>query len=231
MGGKSPRWEAKLWSYVCSGDGMRCPLYSYCQARRSHNWCAGDNRETLSRIIDSDTQFSHDDYDFVKPECDEAFPFVKLVEKLAQRQLKKGRVRYPPVPNKLVSLASEWYPVEVHYLPLKACHAATWRLRDKWVIQLEGNVTSARNRLNLFHEAFHILAHCNSNARPVFNRRGTKQGSFNELLADYFAICTLMPRDWVREKWAEFEDLDKMALTFDVTKSIMWFRLRELGLL
>jgi len=155
----------------------------------------------------------------------------QFVEKLAQRLLKKGGVCNPPVPIKLLSLADEQNPIEIHPLPLKVHHAALWRLRDKWVIQLEDNAPSARNRFTLFHEAFHILAHCGSSATPVFRKRGVIQGSFNELLADYFAICVLMPRGWVKEKWTEMGNLGKMAQLFDVPKSTMWFRLKELGLI
>jgi len=45
----------------------------------------------------------------------------------------------------------------------------------------------------------------------VFRKRGTKEGSFNELLADYFATCILMPKEWVTEKWAEVKDLDRVS--------------------
>jgi len=61
---------------------------------------------------------------------------------------------------------------------------------------------------------------------PVFRKRGTKGGSFNELLADYFAICILMPK-----KWAEVKDLDRMAEIFDVPKAVMCIRLKRLGLI
>lgn len=56
------------------------------------------------------------------------------------------------------------------------------------------------------------------------------QGSFNELLADYFAICILMPRQWVREKWAEVKHLNRMVEIFDVPKPAMYIRLKQLGL-
>jgi len=65
----------------------------------------------------------------------------------------------------------------------------------------------------------------------VFRKRGTIVGSFNELLADYFASCILMPREWVKEKWAEVKDLDRMAEIFAVPKSAMCIRLRRLGLI
>ena len=84
-------------------------------------------------------------------------------------------------------------------------------------------------RFTLFHEGFHILAHCRT--MPVFRRRGAIQGSFNELVADYFAGCILMPREWTEEKWSEVEDLGRMAEIFDVPKSLMWIRSRELSLI
>ena len=64
----------------------------------------------------------------------------------------------------------------------------------------------------------------------MFRKRGTKEGSFNELLADYFATCILMPKEWVTEKWVEVEDLDRMAEIFDAPKSAMCVRLKRLGL-
>ena len=45
----------------------------------------------------------------------------------------------------------------------------------------------------------------------MFRKRGTKEGSFNELLADYFATCILMPKEWVTEKWVEVKDLDRVS--------------------
>jgi len=84
-------------------------------------------------------------------------------------------------------------------------------------------------RFTIFHEAFHILAHCRTS--PVFRKRGSIVGSFNEFLADYFALCILMPREWVAEKWAEVKDLDQMAKIFSVSKSAMCIRLRQMGLI
>jgi len=83
-------------------------------------------------------------------------------------------------------------------------------------------------RFTLFHEAFHILAHCRTT--PVFRKRGSIRGSFNELLADYFANCLLMPRKWIRETWAEVKDLDRIAEIYDAPKAGVCLRLRHLGL-
>jgi hypothetical protein len=60
----------------------------------------------------------------------------------------------------------------------------------------------------------------------IFRKRGSVVGSFNELLADYFALCILMSRDW-----AEVKDLDRMAEIFAVPKPAMCIRLRQLSLI
>jgi Predicted Zn peptidase len=149
------------------------------------------------------------------------------VELLAQKYLERGDASCLPVPIELVSLADEQHTIEVCLLPLNAYHGALWRLGGEWIIQLKNDDTPASRRFTLFHEAFHILAHCKT--APVFRKRGTTQGSFNELLADYFAACILMPRELVKEKWAEVEDLDRMVGIFGVPRSAMCIRLKCLG--
>jgi Zn-dependent peptidase ImmA (M78 family) len=95
--------------------------------------------------------------------------------------------------------------------------------------RISGQDAEAVRRFSLFHEAFHVLAH--RKATPVFRNREATAGSFNELLADYFASCILMPKKWVREKWAEVKDLDRMAEIFVVPKSTSCIRLKRLGLI
>jgi len=133
------------------------------------------------------------------------------------------------LPSGIVSLADAQRCIEIHTLPLKSYHGAIWRLNDGWVVQLKDGDTSAEKRFTLFHETFHILAYCGGT--PVFKKRGLEQGSFNELLADYFASCILMPREWVKEKWAVIKDLDGMAEIFAVPKSAMCMSLRQMGLI
>ncbi|TET17807.1 MAG: ImmA/IrrE family metallo-endopeptidase [Dehalococcoidia bacterium] len=223
---KVPRWESELWSYMSSSDGMHCPLASHCQIRQSGKWCIDDNMERLNQLLDA-KGFNLRNYDFI--ECEACGRIFKMVEMLARRYLKRGRVRCPPVPTGLVSLFDEQYPVEVRLLPLKVYHGAIWHPKGVWIIQLKAGDTSAAKRFTLFHEAFHILAHCRTT--PVFRKRGTIQGSFNELLADYFATCILMPREWVKEKWVDVHDLNKVAKIFGVPQSAMCIRLKRLGLI
>jgi len=181
--------------------------------------------DCITRALD-DGRFNLGKYDSIgSGECGRVF---QLVEKKARQCLKQGRVHHPPVPNELVLLADEHHPIEIRLVSLKAYHGAIWYLKEGWVIHLNKDDEPGRRRFSLYHEAFHILAHCR--VTPVFRKIGRNHGSFNELLADYFGGCILMPREWVTEKWIEVKDLDRMAEIFDVTKPLMWLRLRELSL-
>ena len=119
--------------------------------------------------------------------------------------------------------------IEVRLLPLKNCHGAIWHLDGEWVIQLKESDSPAMRRFILFHEAFHILTRIKIN--HALNETGIKGGSFDEMIADSFAISILLPVKWVREQWAEVQDLDKMAKIFDVPKAALCARLRRLGLI
>jgi len=227
-GVKIPRWEAELWSYISSGDGVNCPLSNDCQIRQRGGWCVSDHSSDILQLLDA-SKFDVGRHDFI--ECATLGRIFQLIEKLAQRYLTLGNVCSPPVPTKLVTLLDEQHPVEIRKVPLSVYHGAIWHLWDEWIIHLNANDPRDRRRLTLFHEAFHIVAHCHSRATPVFRKRGTLQGCFNEMLADYFAIFVLAPRELVKEKWAEVNDLERMAEIFDVPKPAMWLRLRQLGLI
>ena len=227
--GNIPRWEAELWSYVSSGDGMRCPLYDHCQLKlkKRGGWCVDDNRERLQRLLD-ERQTNLDAYDFIESEAKGRCRLTQLVEMLALKHLNMANVYCPPVPAELVTLFDQQHPVEVRQLRLSVYHGAIWRQKDGWVIQLKDSDAPATRRFSLFHEAFHILAH--SRTSPVFRKRGSMVGSFNELVADHFALCILVPREWIVERWAKVKDLDRIAKIFNVPKSAMCIRLRQLGL-
>ena len=226
--GKIPRWEAELWSYVSSGDGIRCPLHDHRRLLKRSGWCPDEYRERLNQLLD-ERQFDFHGYDFIKSDTKGLCRLCQLVERLAEMYLEMGNVRCLPVSTELVRLFDQQHAIEIRQLPLKAYHGAIWSQNDGWVIQVKDSDTAPTMRFTVFHEAFHILAHCRTT--PVFRKRGSVVGSFNELLADHFALCILMPREWIRQKWAEANNLDRMAEIFDVPKSAMCIRLRKLGLI
>ena len=153
-----PRWEAELWSYVTSGDGMHCPLYGRCQLRKRGAWCPDENRERIDRLLD-ERQFNLHSYDFIESEAKGLCRLAQLVEMLAQKYLIMGGVRCPPVSTELVTLFDKHHSIEIRQLPLKVYHGAIWHQKDGWVIQLKDVDTAATMRFTVFHEAFHILAH------------------------------------------------------------------------
>jgi hypothetical protein len=191
-------------------------------------WCPDDNRKRLNRLLDK-KRVKLSDYDFLEAETGEKCRVILLLERLAGTYLRKGRVLGPPVPTELVKLFDQQRDVEVRNLPLKAYHGAIWNQADGWVIQVKESDSPPTTRFTIFHEAFHVLAHCRTT--PVFRKRGSSIGSFNEWLADVFASSILMPREWVEAKWAEAGDLARMAEIFDVPKSAMYIKLRQMGLI
>ena len=235
---KTPEWESELWSYIGKGDGVTCPLHGVDKVGHCSEWCFADNKEMFSALYGTHVIGSSSDnneLDVFRSLFEHNFPrkwipgrIFQLVEALASKYIKQSKLNQPPVITELIKQFDISPGIEIRPLPLKAYHGAVWQLEDGWVIHLNSGDKPARQRATLFHEVFHILAH--SRATPVFRRRGIKEGLFNEVLADYFAGCILMPRGWVKEKWAEVNDLKRIAEIFQVTEVSMWIRLRTMGL-
>jgi hypothetical protein len=165
--------------------------------------------------------------------CPQTGRIFALVRRLAVRYQIEAGIDHPPVPTNLITRADDNLPIEVRKVPLKAHHGAIWRLSDCWIVQLNSNDTAARQRCTLYHEIFHVLAHCKATeATPVFRKApGLQGGYFNELLADHFSAIILMPDKLVRERWNEVKDINQMSAIFEVPKTIVWFALKQLHLI
>lgn len=228
--GRISKWESELWSYVRDGNGTHCPLIHQCEAKPNFvNF--PDSCEHLQQLIDNDQSTLNDvDVREIQTWGERSCRILDLVEKLAESYVEMGKINSPPVPTALIGLLEPQNPVEVRLVPLMSYHGAIWRMNDgSWVIQINKNDPPSRQRLSIFHEVFHILAH--RKGAPVFRTRESEEGCFNEMLADYFAVCILMPRQLVGEKWAEVNDLKRMANVFDVPRTSMAFRLKQLDLI
>ena len=234
---KVPEWESELWSYISKGDGVICPLYGDDKARHCNEWCFNKNKEIfvkLYHIVGSDND--ENELTGFRNLFEQKIPrkwvpgrVFQLTEILANKYIERAKINQPPVMTGFIRHLDISPGIEVRLLSLKANHGAVWHLKDGWVIYLNSKDKSIKQRMTLFHEVFHIIAH--SSTSPVFRKRGIRNGVFNEMLADYFAHCVLMPKDWVKEKWVDGNDLKQMAEIFQATEILMWIRLKTMGLI
>lgn len=233
--GITPGWEAELWSYLSKGDGIHCPIYESCSLRLQGEWCLSEHEEyyqLMNNFLDDEVLDLADPaaIQFEFPACRFVGRVFNLVRRLAEGYQTEVGVNRPPVPDDLITRGDDGLPIEVRQIPLKAHHGAIWRLSDCWLVQLNSNDTAARQRFTVYHEVFHILAH--NRATPVFKKTSSSsEGSFNELLADHFAAIILMPENLVKEKWAEVQDMNRMAAIFEVPRPVVWFALKHLSLI
>ncbi|MGI8664849.1 MAG: ImmA/IrrE family metallo-endopeptidase [Jatrophihabitans sp.] len=103
-----------------------------------------------------------------------------------------------------------------------------WQRRS-WIICLNPTEPRTRRRFTLFHEYKHILDH---GSPGIAARRRLSGGKpVEEIVADYFAGCVLMPRRLL--KTAYFDGIQRpgdLAELFDVSEAAMNVRLSQLGL-
>lgn len=153
----------------------------------------------------------------------------ELIRLLVEKSLKSSGLRMPPVPNSLVYMLAENTSVEIRHIAMKAYSGAIWKVKGCWIIFLNANDDVRHQRITLFHEAFHMLAHCKG--VPVFKKVDRDEGSFNELLGDDFAYQILMPQKWVEREWRRQQDVVVLANMFDVPEDAMQLRLETLHLI
>ena|SRR4030067_600371 len=235
MKARNEDWENDLWSLINVGDGTNCPLYESCKHRKHYKDCLSRDiayGDAMHQFLDNDFLVLPLSYDKLPkiPACFEFSRIFDLVRKLAHSYTKIIGLKEIPVETDIVNVCDN-QPIEVRLVPLKSAHGAVWRLqKDGWVIHLNSRDSSARRRYTLFHELFHILAHCN--ASPVFKKSPSqKEGAFNELLADHFASIMIIPEEMLLKKWREVKDLKKLATIFDVPETVMYCGLKHLKLI
>ena len=232
---KTPSWESELWSYLSAGDGINCPIFQSCPINKNSDFGCYNGNEDFFRLV---MEFLDKDELGDNPPseknnntfCPNNGRIFQLISRLANRLHEQVGIELPPVPNNLISSTDGAVPIEVRRLPLKAYRGSVWMMSNCWVVQLNSNDSTARQRYTLYHEIFHILAH--SKATPVFKKAGRhRKGTFNEMLADHFSGACLMPEKLVRETWPKTKDIKDMARIFDVPEPVVWLELKHLLLL
>ena len=223
---KVPKWENDFWSYINRGNGLHCPLFSFCMERQHGGWCPYEHSRYLVRLIQEGCHSPGDCCEFQNIVCGRMF---SCIDKLAQKYLSMGRIVYPPVPADIISLADKNHHIEIRYLPLKNIHGALWYWNDEWIVQLNGNDSSENRKFTLLHESFHILTFCHTSLE--YSKGNIEREYFNELLADQFAMCIIMPKKWVTKVWQDTNSTMKIAKIFDVPEHLVDIRLSYLHLL
>lgn len=150
---------------------------------------------------------------------------IRHAERQAKGILRHFGILRPPTPENVVSYLGD---VAVEYADWKSLSGACTRVGDKWVLGINKNHPKSRRRFTLMHEFKHALD--GVNARDYFAARDSAPRSFEEYLADYFAVHILMPEEWVRIGYPRLKRLDRMAWHFGVSNQAMEVRLRELEL-
>jgi Zn-dependent peptidase ImmA (M78 family) len=104
-----------------------------------------------------------------------------------------------------------------------------------WVVVIRGDEPKVRQRFSLAHEVKHIIDDDLMTALagglyPATTLYSAAERS--ERVADRFAAALLMPKVLLRRDWTEsLQDVGVLARRYDVSRSAMEIRLRQLGLL
>ena len=131
----------------------------------------------------------------------------------------------PPTPDNIVSYLGN---VVIEYVDWKTLSGACTCIDGKWILGVNKNHPKPRRRFTLMHEFKHALD--GVNARDYFAKREGPARTFEEFLADHFAVHILMPEEWVRTYYPRLKRVDTMAWRFGVSFQAMKVRLKELGL-
>ncbi|ACV80916.1 ImmA/IrrE family metallo-endopeptidase [Nakamurella multipartita] len=152
---------------------------------------------------------------------------LRVAEQQAARLLGRFDIRQWPVPETIL-LELPRIQVEQRFdLPTSGC--SFWESdRRTWVIQVNGNEPSTRQRFTLLHEYKHIVDH---GRVELLYGAGQEALVRAEHAADYFAGCALIPRGLLKRAWGErLQQVAALAAAFDVSLQAINVRLAQSGL-
>lgn len=215
--------QSEIWKVIHPGENRLCPEFDTCPARSHGQWCSFEHRDLIFALADISQRTIESMY--IGPgECPGPLAYVRL---LTERILDENGIAGPPIP---IGLASQLIDSEVIIteLPLKTVHGALWQLKNETIIITNSNDCVHEHRITIFHELFHAMS-----TESIDSENAKQQdisGDFVELLAGYFAACILMPKEFIIREWEKTKSIDRMAEIFQVTKPILYLRLKRLAL-
>jgi Zn-dependent peptidase ImmA (M78 family) len=151
----------------------------------------------------------------------------RIVELQANRMREILNLDQPKLPEEAIS---ELPRIEVRRESDLPVSGLTYWDSGCWVIALNADEPSGRQRFSLAHEFRHILDHT-ERQWLYLDGRVLSRSEQAERLADYFAGCLLMPKRWVKRLFGERNSLIWLADAFCVTPRAMHVRLNQLGLI
>ena len=131
-----------------------------------------------------------------------------------------------------VSATNPSEPITLEYVQMEPATSGTLTFEEgTWLIRVNMNHNSKRQRFTILHELGHYIMHRNklqSFTDEIFFRAGVK-GDI-EYRANEFASKLLMPEDFVRKAIADgVRNLGLLAERFDVSSPAMKIRVQDLG--
>lgn len=155
----------------------------------------------------------------------------QVAERQAARLLRRQGIYGPSVPDEVITTLPH---IRARYVRARNLSAtARWsKAHRRWVILVNADDTTGRQRFSLAHEFKHVIDHPLS---AVLYRSGAGRSAYlsAERAADIFASALLMPRAWVKRAFYDegLRDERLLARRFDVSVAAMRVRIDQLGLL
>jgi hypothetical protein len=153
---------------------------------------------------------------------------LRIAELQAARLLSMAGISEAPVP---VSVITEIPKIQVKRMsPFPVSGCTDWA-KGTWVILINGNEPTVRQRFTLAHEFKHILDYRYIDvAYP--STPGLSHRQRTEVVCDYFAGCLLVPRPWLKKAWGSgMQRSPDLARAFGVSQAAIQTRLLQTGLI
>lgn len=152
---------------------------------------------------------------------------LRIAELQANHLLRHFRIETPSVPEEVVSELPRVRVIRDDALPVSG--AAHWNGRY-WIITINANEPTFRQRFSVMHEFKHVLDHTTKHLL-YYDRPFQTASEQAERVADYFAACLLMPKRVVKRLWCQGnQNIVRLAETLFVSPRAVRFRLDQLGL-
>ncbi len=152
---------------------------------------------------------------------------LRIAELQAQRFLEISGVKQLPVP---MTVITDLPKIAVQRMVPWPVSGATHWTKGTWSIVIRGNEPLGRRRFTLAHEFKHIVDNRHIDfVYPATQFMSHRQRA--EAVCDYFAVCLLVPRTWLKKAWASgIQDTKALAALFQATPAAIQTRLLQTGL-